>query len=173
MQVYVLKSDLVNSPVPVVAYYNDTKPPMDITFHGSLCTMFNVPVADVQFPISAPVPGTPPLSQQPNLIPSFRNDMQLIVNAEANRRILLVFSEEQQRNSNADINRSTTLYGATTSAWPSDAQSRLTESNRGWSYVNLVRQASVALGTNLSLVDPTDDSHWPTRITPPIYIAPV
>jgi hypothetical protein len=160
MQVFVNKADLISTTIPVLAYYNDL-PVLAIGIHGANATMFSLPPTDVdltQFP--------------PVLTSTFRNDMAIMVNGEANRRILLVFTDDMQRNANADINRSTTLYGANPATWPADAQSRKTEGDRGWTYVNAVRQAASALSTQTSLTDPTADLHWPTAISPPIYIQP-
>jgi hypothetical protein len=161
MQIFVNKADLINPTVTVQAYYPDSTPPLSITLHGANATLLALPPADIDLSQLPPV-----------LVSTFRNDMAIMVNAEATRRILLVFSEQMQRNSNADINRSTTLYGASPAAWPADAQARKTEGDRGWNYVGAVRQASDALSTQTSLNDPTDDSHWPTAISPPVYIEP-
>ena len=160
MQCYVNKADLINDPVPVLAFYPDS-PTLVNTIHGPNATRLQVPDADLD------------QSQFPNvLVSTFRNDMETMVNSEGGQRITAVFTDDMQRNANADVNRSTMLYGADPATWPSDAQARKAEGDRGWQYVSAVRQASDALSTQTSLVDPTDDSHWPTVISPPIYIEP-
>jgi hypothetical protein len=74
-----------------------------------------------------------------------------------------------QSNANSDASKSLIDYGPDTSKWPQDAQDRRTAAKTGWDYVAAVRQRSDAMETAALPNDPTDDSHWPTRI-PPVYI---
>jgi hypothetical protein len=160
MQVYVNQADLSNDPVPVLGFYPDV-PVMAIDAYGANTTRLSLPAADVD------LTQTPPV-----LVTNFRNDMAIMVNDEAGRRIELGFSGDMQRNANADINRSTMLYGADYTTWPADAQARKTEGDRGWQFISAVRQASDSLSTQTTLVDPTNDSNWPTQLSPPVYIEP-
>jgi hypothetical protein len=160
MQVFVPRAALVADQVPIIATYPDT-PSLAVDFHGSAATMFSLPPEAID-----------PNFMPPQLVTNFRDNMLSMCQAEAQRRINLVFPDYMQRNCNADINRSTTLYGADSSTWPTDAQSRKAENDRGWYYVSQVRQSSDALGAQTATVDPTDNLHWPPDIAP-IYIPPV
>lgn len=174
MQVYVNKSALAGTdPIPVLGAYQDL-PVLQMDLHGTGTTKLHLPT-------SAIVPGKPmpidPMSTDtptmPTLKASFRSDnMSDMVNYEAVRRIDLVFPDYMQRNANGDINTSTMKYGADSSQWPQDAQDRKALNDTGWTYIGNVRQASDSLETQVTLVDPTDDSHWPSA-PPPIYIPPV
>lgn len=161
MQVFVKKSDLITDPVPVLAFYNDT-PTMALDTHGSDVTLLVLP------PLAIDQSSLPP-----KLTSDFRSqNMPMMVNNEAARRINLSFPDYMQRNCNADINTSTTKYGADSSGWPPDAQDRKADNDRGWSFIATVRQTADALATQTATTDPTDDSHWPVQI-PPVYVEPV
>jgi hypothetical protein len=157
MLIFVNKADLTLDPVPVLAYYPDASA-MAIDTHGANATMLSLPTQDLDL-------STTP----PRLVTGFRNDMASMVNYEAERRIEIPFPAYMQRNCNSDINQSITKYGADPSVWPTDAQQRKTEGDRGWTYVSTVRQTADALSTQTTLTDPTDDSHWPASI-PPVYV---
>jgi hypothetical protein len=88
------------------------------------------------------------------------------VSYEANRRITTTFPEYSQRNSNSEINGYITTYGADTTTWPAAEQARKAEVDRCWNYVNAVRNIANAMVLSALPVDPTDDSHWPTVISP-------
>jgi hypothetical protein len=159
MLVYVKKEDLVNDPVPVVAYYPDNTVGLTIDVYGSICTMFRVPDTEIDL-------GTMP----PRLKIGFRSAMATIVNTEAARRITVPFPVFMQQNCNNDIGASTLKYGLDVDQWPIDAQERKNENDRGWTYIVQIRQTADALATQTTLTDPTDDSHWPPMITP-VYIS--
>jgi hypothetical protein len=89
-----------------------------------------------------------------------------ILSYEANRRIIAVFPDYSQRNANAELNGYITQYGTNTSTWPAYNQQRNAEITRCWNYVNAVRQNANGMGTVALPADPTDDSHWPTVISP-------
>jgi hypothetical protein len=166
MQVFVAKANLINAVVPVAGSYPDTPWPwVDRNVLGSSYTPLTLPGPGV---ISSLDPGGFMTYQ---LVSDWRtSQISSIVNGEGQRRIFECFTDFMQRNANADINRSTTLYGATPSAWPADAQARKAEGDRGWTYLQQVRQTANAMTTLPN--DPTDDSQWPTKITP-VYINPV
>jgi hypothetical protein len=171
MQIFVSKTALAGTdPVPVIATYDDL-PVRKIDLHGMGATVLTLPLAAV---VPPPKPsGTVPAPPLPTLKPSFRGDyMPMMVNGEASRRITLVFPDYMQRNANNDASESILKYGNDSSTWPQDAQDRRAQGDQGWAYVNACRQTSDALATDVTIVDPTDDSHWPTS-PPPIYIPPV
>jgi hypothetical protein len=161
MQVFVRKSDLATSPVLVIASYPDA-PTLAMTLHGDGTTLLSLPPNKIDS-------SKPP----PVLFADFRATcMEQMCNDQAARRIIDAFPTYMQTNATSDFTRSVTLYGADPTAWPSDAQARKTEADRGWAYIADVRRACDGLETNITLIDPTDDSNWPTVITP-IYIPPV
>jgi hypothetical protein len=165
-QVFVKKAMLAGvDPVPIIAHY-PKEPTRARDMHGAECTVFCVPTTAIdETGIRDGVP--------PTLRSDWREAMEEIVNTEASRRIEEVFPEYMQRNSNADVTASSLKYGTNVGTWPQDAQDRKAESDRGWQFISTVRQTSDALGLDHTLIDPSDDSHWPTAPDPPIYIAPV
>jgi hypothetical protein len=167
-QVFVLKSDLAaNAPtVQVHGSYPDL-PWLDRNMMGTQYTPLTVPDKAV-VPATA-LPGMT-LGFGGQLASNWRTYPDTICNYEAMRRILEVFTEYMQRNATNDTNRSVLLYGADSTKWPADAVARRNESQRGWNYVSAVRLQNAAL-INALPNDPTDDAHWPTKITP-IYIEP-
>lgn len=98
------------------------------------------------------------------LVPQWRDDYKPVINAEANRRINLVFPDYKQRNYTARVQDDITKYGADPVAWPPPEQAFKLESDRGWRYVADIRAASNAW-TSMP-TDPTADSIWPPTITP-------
>jgi hypothetical protein len=174
VQIFVDVADLATDPVPILCYYPDT-PVQPKNTHGAGATVMTMPFTAIVLPPppTYSVEGLKNPSPPPLLVSTWRADnMPMIVNGEANRRIQLVFPDFMQRNANADINRSLTLYGPDSSTWPSDAQDRKAQNDLGWAYVGNVRQTSDALASNLTMTDPTNDTHWPVA-PPPIYIPPI
>jgi hypothetical protein len=91
-----------------------------------------------------------------------------ILSYEANARIQAVFPDYSQRNANNEMNGYITTYGANSASWPSAQQSRKAEMDRCWTYVSAVRASANNAGNVALPADPTDDSHWPTRV--PAYV---
>jgi hypothetical protein len=166
-QVFVAKSDFTQSVIPVHGMFPDL-PWISRNALGASYTPLSLPDSAV-VQSNQLVVGSPPAQ----LAANWRNNAALICNEEAERRILEVFPDYMQRNANQDVSHSMTTYGSSVvSSWPSDAQARYNEGMRGWNYVSAVRQTANALGSALPS-DPTDNSHWPTVISPPIYIPAV
>lgn len=170
MQVYVSKSLLgLPDPIPVLGYYQDA-PVLPRDLHGAGASVFSLPASAVIVPASRTSQPISDTQFVPRLKASWRADnMTQMVQDEARRRILESFPDYMQRNCNADINTSTMTYGVDIANWPQDAKDRKIANDTGWVYVNDVRVRSDALESQVTLTDPTDDSHWPTRI-PPVYI---
>jgi S-formylglutathione hydrolase FrmB len=170
MQVFVKKSDLsaAAAVIPVYAYFEDVPWVARNTF-GDLFTPLSLPNTGITL-AQQPIPGVPgPVVYQ--LASDWRSHAVFVTNGEAQRRILEVFSDYMQRNAMNDVNRSQALYGTTTiTSWPTDAQSRYNEGQRGWAYVSQVRQTANGLATALP-ADPTDNSVWPAVI-PIVYVPP-
>jgi hypothetical protein len=89
-----------------------------------------------------------------------------LISYEANSRITTAFPDYSQRNANNEMNGYITLYGADSTQWPSAQQARKAEIDRCWNYVNAVRNTANAMGSASLPVDPSDNSHWPTVISP-------
>src|SRR5262245_19576791 len=160
MQVVVRRSSLGEQQPPAVAYYPDGAIFGAASQFGDGMTVLVVPDNCV-----VTLPGVGPC-----LAANWRSNAATIVNAEAYRRIQLVFPGYSQSNANQDQLNSMRKYGHDTSSWPQDAKDRYTAADTGWNYVSAVREASDALAAGMPL-DPTDDSHWPTPI-PPVYVPP-
>jgi hypothetical protein len=168
MLVFVRRSDLINDPVRVMAFYDELSA-LPLDFMGAECTRLSLPQEAIIKP-TYDVLNPDPTAMIPKLVSDFRVQyMRQMVLAEASRRINLAFPDYMQRNSNADINNSTMKYGAGYGTWPPDAQARKAEGDRGWQFISDVRRVSDALETQTSTTDPTDDAHWPTQISP-VYI---
>lgn len=157
-QVFVIRADLsaedAQNPVRVrAAYSNDTVVPID--FAGADATVLVLADNLVK-------------NDRDNfrtvLVQNWRDDYKPVVNAEANRRINLVFPEFKQRNYTAKYQDNITTYGADSTAWPTDEITFKAEYDRGWKYVSDVRAASNAWAAMPT--DPTADSIWPPTITP-------
>jgi hypothetical protein len=157
-QAFVIRNDLLiedaNNPVRVRAVYPVTAN-LPIEFAGVDCT--SLILADNLI-----------LNDRDNyrsvLVATWRDDYKPVVNAEASRRINLVFPEYKQRNHTARVQDDITKYGADPAAWPQQEQDFKVESDRGWQYVADVRTASNAW--TAMPTDPTADSIWPPTITP-------
>ena len=155
---FVIRSDLLaedaSNPVRVFAAYpNSVMYPID--FHGAQCTLLTV--ADSLI-------ANDKITFTNSLVPTWRDDYKPVVNAEASRRIELVFPDFKQRNHTARVQEDITRYGPDTAAWPQQEQDFKVESDRGWKYVADIRAASNAW--TAMPVDPTADSIWPPSITP-------
>jgi hypothetical protein len=162
MQVYVARSQLTQDPVPVVASFDDL-PWRDRNLMGSSFTVLSLPttaVARIEDPVTK-IASTV-------LASDWRSNASMIVNMEAQRRILESFSEFMQRNATNSTNDSLLRYGPDKTSWPQSAKDNQAAAEAGWDYVAAVREKSDALEAALP-VDPTADSNWPTRIAP-IYI---
>jgi hypothetical protein len=161
MQVIVPRADLGEQQPMVIGYYPDGTIIRDLSRLGENLALMTVP--DSAVVPSKDVPGYV-------LAANWRSHAEVIANAEAKRRISEAFPDYSQSNAQADAVASITKFGADTEAWPTDAKDRKAAADAGWNYVNSVRQSSDAMVSGLPL-DPTDDSHWPTKI-PPVYIPP-
>jgi hypothetical protein len=168
MQIFVAKSDLSSlaTLVSVAGAYEDTPLPfIDRNFLGALYTPLAIPASGL-----TTTPSTENLLTY-QLVSDWRTS-QLVaaITGESQRRIYECFSDFMQRNANSDVNRSITLYGANSASWPSDAQARKAEGDRGWTFITQVRQTANAITVMPN--DPTADVNGPPRITP-VYIDPV
>jgi hypothetical protein len=158
MQMYVPKSQLTGAAdelVTVLASYQD----------GVVVNAFQVPpnctVLSLPQPMIASNAGMPVLQK------GWRNDNgPQVLNFEANNRINAVFPDYSQRNANNEATGYITQYGSDSTKWPAAAQSRKAEMDRCWNYVNAVRAAANTLVLSMLPADPTDNSHWPTPISP-------
>jgi hypothetical protein len=177
MQVFVKRADLTagTDPMPVIGTYLADDPAIPYTAHGTAAdtTVLYLPTTTVikkDVPISDPITGVP-AADNPITIPktvlvsNWRSNVNQIVNSEANRRIADVFPDYKQRNSTSTYQQCQTAFGADPSVWPPEAKAFKDEYDRGWSYVNAVRERTTALITSMP-PDPTADSYWPTRIDP-------
>jgi hypothetical protein len=157
-QAFIIRNDLLiedaQNPVRVRAAYPNTAN-LPIDFAGADCT--SVVVADNLVQNDS-------ANYRNILISTWRDDYKPVVNAEAARRINLVFPEYKQRNYTAKYQDYITTYGADTTAWPQEALDFKVEYDRGWQYVSDVRTASNAW--TAMPTDPTADSIWPPTITP-------
>lgn len=155
MQIVVRRSDLAN-PSPVVLAHYDDGAVVDAKALGVTedVVVLNVPSSALVHQERGP----------PTLASSWRTDNSgNLANAEAARRINLVFPDYAQRNASADLTDSIIKYGPDPATWPSDARDRKQLADQGWSYINSVRQQSNALGQTVQS-DITSDTHWPTII---------
>jgi len=170
MFIFVRKSELpiedASHPVQVIASYSEEQNVM-IHSHGEECTILTLPQSAVT-QTTPPMAGMPALGQV--LMTGWRTDYVPIVNGEASRRIELVFPAFKQRNATAAIQEWITTYGTTVTTWPAQCQAFKTEADRGWTYIQAVRDVANAF-TSLP-VDPTDDALWPPAISP-ITLPPV
>lgn len=157
-QIFVPRNDLLGenaeNPVRIFAAYPET-PAKAIETHGSAYTVLMVAEAYI-------------LNERDNmrqiLTATWRDNYLPVINAEAFRRIQLVFPQYKQMNYNALYNDYQSQYGTDTTAWPPDTQEFLAEYHRGWQYVADVR--SVANSVAAMPADPTADELWPPVITP-------
>lgn len=173
MQIFVNRADLTAatppSPLVVLATYTDD-PTVPYSAHGGTSVTVIYLNATLVLMQDLTLPGGITVPQKV-LDPNWRASADGIVNAEANRRITDVFPEFKQRNSNATYQQCITAYGNNPGVWPTPAATFKIEYDRGWNYVNAVRQNTPPLIATLP-PDPTADQYWPTRITP-VSFAPV
>lgn len=176
MQVFVKRADLTAAtppdPIPVIATYADD-PAVPYATHDpsnsnpSAVTVLYLPSSAVER-TEITLSGTDITIQQTSLADDWRNNNTMIVNSEANRRIVDVFPEYKQRNSTATYQQCVTAYGLDSTAWPPEAKTFKDEYDRGWAYVNAVRETSGTLTPSMP-PDPTSDTYWPTRIAPIVF----
>jgi hypothetical protein len=102
------------------------------------------------------------------LLPSWRDDLDDVIDFEAARRIDIPFAPYKQRNATRKTQEYNAAYGMEQANWPPEAVAGQNEINRGWNYVNQVRSASNNL-KNTAPLNPCDDSNWPATI-PPITV---
>ena len=179
MQVFVKRADLTAStppdPIPVIATYTDF-PTLPYSTHDasmsspSVVTVLYLPNTAVER-TEFTLPDSDITLKQTSLVPSWRDNAPTIINAEANRRIEEVFPDYKQRNSTAAYQIATQSYGNNPTTWPIEAKNFKNEYDRGWAYVNAIREVTVPLTATMP-PDPTSDTYWPTRITP-IYFDPI
>lgn len=174
MQVFVKRADLTAAtppdPVPVLAVYNDD-PTIPYSAHGDPAdvTALYLPASAI-LRTTLSLPGGVNLPQN-GLKSDWRSNADQIINSEAARRINDVFPEYKQRNSTATYQQAITAYGTDPSVWPPEAKTFKTEYDRGWTYINAVRERSATLIPSMP-PDPTADTYWPTRIDP-VSFAPI
>jgi hypothetical protein len=172
MQVFVNRADLTAipnpDPFPVVATYADS-PWVPINAHGDVATVITLPGTVVQT-IKETLAENLVISKRV-LNSTWRDNAEGIVNNEAGRRIEDVFPDYKQRNSTATYQQCVTAYGSNTSVWPIEAKTFKDEYDRGWSYVNAVRERTPPLIASMP-PDPTANNYWPTRIDP-VHFEPV
>jgi hypothetical protein len=163
MQVIVRRADLGEQQPNVLAFFPDSTDIRSTQSYGDGITIMTVPD-------NAVLPAPPGLPGGHVLAANWRSFPNVVVNAEANRRVQISFPDYMQRNANQDQTKSITSHGADTSQWPQDALDRKASADAGWNFVNAVREVSDAMIGGMPL-DPTDDAHWPIQI-PPVYIPP-
>jgi hypothetical protein len=167
MQFFVMIADLTDTGltnVPIQASYADI-PVIDRNFYGSEQTVLTLD-------------GTMRLldanGKNPYLDPTWRTnptEINLCINGEAERRIVESFTEFMQRNALQETQRWIISDGNNTSMWPPSAQSMWAAALQGWTYIDHIRTTSDSLISGTLPLDPTNDSHWPTRI--PVVFIPV
>jgi hypothetical protein len=161
MQVVVRRADLGEQQPVVLAHFPDATDIRSTQSYGDGVTVMTVPDTTL---VKVEHIGNV-------LAANWRSFPNIVVNAEANRRVQISFPDYMQRNANQDLVNSITSYGPDPSNnWPQDALDRKASADAGWNFINAVRQTSDAMAAGMPL-DPTDDAHWPTQI-PPIYIPP-
>jgi hypothetical protein len=164
MFAFVLRTELqaedAEHPVRVIASYSEDQV-VPINTHGESCTRVTVPDSSVAR-TTPPIVGMPPFGHV--LATGWRTDYMPIINAEASRRIELVFPDFKQRNATAAVQEWITTYGTNTTTWPAQCQAFKTEADRGWTYIQVIRDTANAF-TSLP-ADPTADAIWPAPITP-------
>lgn len=160
MQAFVRRADLIaetaTTRVPVVASYGNGMT-IALDAHGPQCTLLFLQddlnlVEDDEFRIMQ------------RLVTAWRDMPKPVVNAEANRRIVLAFPDFKQRNYTARYQDNQTKYGTDPAQWPQEEKNFKVEYDRGWLYVHDVR--AVANAMTALPADPTANEHWPPQITP-------
>jgi hypothetical protein len=145
--------------VRVLGYYDDSVVNLQYNALGTQNTL--VSVSQTSMVVGSP-PAVPTLGKDWRL-----NNSTQIVNYESNARIQSVFPDYSQRNANNEMNSYIAQWGVySTATWSPAAQARYAEMNRCWNYVNAIRAANASMIAAALPADPTNDSHWPTRISP-------
>jgi hypothetical protein len=156
MQVFVRRSDLSRKPeeaMTVMGFYEDA-------------TTITPEMGRPEFVILS-LPATAleagPTSMR-ELRPGWREKYrETIIYGEAERRILATLPAHAQRNVLAEYMSFFAHHGADAAKWPPVAKQRQGEIERGWTYINAVRQAAKGL-LHKTPADPTADNLWPKRI---------
>lgn len=82
------------------------------------------------------------------------------IKAEANRRILLVMTEDQQRNTLAAGQAAIMKFGADLNEWPKDLHARQQEAMTAWAEIERLRARSNELEKAPLTVPVTTDDLW-------------
>lgn len=82
------------------------------------------------------------------------------IKAECRRRILLVMTEDQQRNTLAAGQAAMMEYGSDPSAWPVDLQNRQNAAMIAWVEIERLRARSNEIETMNPIPDVLDDELW-------------
>ncbi|KFC62788.1 hypothetical protein FF80_03355 [Devosia sp. LC5] len=83
------------------------------------------------------------------------------VKAECRRRILLVMTEDKQRNTLAAGQTAVMQYGADPANWPVDLQQQQAEASAAWAIIVQLRARSDAIeAMNPIPLDFRDDAYW-------------
>ena len=83
------------------------------------------------------------------------------VKAECRRRILLVMTEDQQRNTLAAGQAAAMQYGSDPANWPVDLQQRQQTAMEAWAEIERLRARSNAIEQQEIIPsDLSDDAHW-------------
>jgi hypothetical protein len=159
MQVYVVTAQISASQnTPIIATYEDTTTVAAGTYPSGTRFWF----VDAKY-IS--------MDRGMALLPAWRDELDGVINGEANFRITAVFPPFTQQNAAIITQTYMMQYGNQIDNWPIDAQNQQKEIDRGWTYVNDVRKTSNDL-QNTGPLNPCDDNLWPATI-PPISLPPL
>ncbi len=83
------------------------------------------------------------------------------IKVECRRRILLVMSEDMQRNTLAAGQAATMQYGADPSGWPPELQARQADAMAAWAEIERLRLRSDDIEAMETIpADVTDDALW-------------
>ena len=88
-------------------------------------------------------------------------DISSLIKEECRRRILLILSEDQQRNTLAEATAAIMEYGADPATWPPDLQDRQLAAMSAWAEIKRLRARS----NEIEQLDPlpadvTSDTVW-------------
>jgi hypothetical protein len=157
MKVFV-KTLVQNGDSPVVAIY-DENASLPASAHTS-SPDGTVPILmqgiDQQY-----ISAGPPMM----LLQNWRDQFDVVVDNEANRRINVAFPAEMQASASLLRQNDIISYGSDVTNWPPDQQNKNTEIQRGTDYITAVNAAAATVKTNAP-VNPCDDQYWPAPITP-------
>lgn len=94
-------------------------------------------------------------------IPPMTFNPTMLVKAECRRRILLIMTEDQQRNTLAAGQAAMMEHGTDPAGWPSDLQERQTAALTAWAEIERLRARSNAIeAMELIPADLVDDALW-------------